>query len=508
MISNQKLEWENAMKDEISIMHERKVWTLTYLPDNVKPVGCRWVYTMKRDDLGNIVRYKARLVAQGFKQIKGDTYEETFSPVVNFSLIRFFFSLLVVGNGWKHIQCDVKCAYLYAPLKETIYMYQPLGFIEKGKENLFCKLNKAIYGLHQSGRVWFFEIDKVLNEIGFIKFEWCNCVYMFESNVILLLYVDDIVLFAKRETQLKRAISLLSERFDVKVLGKTRKLLGVEFEESESFRIHQQAYISEVCDRFKVFNFPISSLPITKGTVYSKLNCPQTDQEIEEMSKIPYRNLLGCLSFISNRTRPDISYAVNIFSQFQNNPGMAHWCGLLKLLGYVAYTKSLKLELACNKAHIITYTDADFATNRDDRTSLGGQLVLLGNSPIAWRTFKEKCVSLSTMEAEFVAMTEATKELLWFDRVLSECVQKNIINAKEKSVLYVDNQATINFVKSPIEHYSTKHIDVKLFFIRDLVYKDTFSVKYVRSQSNLADIFTKPLTRAELEKFRDCIFAK
>lgn len=497
------------MLEELKIIRERKVWTLTYPPNNVKPIGCRWVYTVKRDENGRIVTYKARLVAQGFKQVKGETYDETFSPVVNFSLVRFFFSLLVSSEGWKHVQCDVKCAYLYAPLKETIYMSQPPGYNEKGKENLYCKLNKALYGLHQSGRVWFFEIDKVLTKIGFIKFECCNCVYTFKSNVILLLYVDDMVLFGKKESEINTAFNFLSEHFDIKVLGKTKKLLGVEFEENEGLKIHQRTYIDEVCDRFRVFKFPISSLPISKGVVYSKLNCPQTDQEVKEMSRIPYRNLLGCISFIANRTRPDLSYAVNIFSQFQNNPGMTHWCGLLKLLGYIAYTKDIKLELSCNKNCIITYTDADFATNRDDRTSLGGQLILLDKSPIAWRTFKEKCVSLSTMEAEFVAMTEAAKELLWFDRVLCECINKRLISKrKEQSLLCVDNQATIDFVKSPIENYHTKHIDVKLFFIRDLVYKDVFCVKYVRSKNNLADIFTKPLTRAELVKFRECIKLK
>lgn len=497
------------MLKELQTMHERKVWTLTYLPNNVKPIGCRWVYTIKRDETGKIACYKARLVAQGFKQIKGESYDETFSPVVNFSLIRFFFSLLVSKEGWKHIQCDIKCAYLYAPLTETIYMSQPPGFVKKGKENLYCRLYRALYGLRQSGRVWFFEIDNVLTEIGFIKFEWCNCVYTFKSSIILLLYVDDIVLFGRKESEIYAAIKLLNKHFDIKVLGKTKKLLGIEFEENEGLKIHQQSYIEEVCDRFRSFNFPISSLPISKGVVYSKLNCPQTDQEVKEMSNIPYRNLLGCISFIANRTRPDLSYAVNIFSQFQNNPGMIHWCGLLKLLGYIAYTKNLKLELSCEATRIITYTDADFASNRDDRTSLGGQLLLLDKSPIAWRTFKEKCVSLSTMEAEFVAMTEAAKELLWFDRILDECITKRIINRrKEQSLLYVDNQATIDFVKSPIENYRTKHIDIKLFFIRDLVYKDIFCVKFVRSKNNLADIFTKPLTRAELVKFRECIHLK
>ena len=495
------------MEEEMEIMFKRGVWRLTTLPEKVKPLGCRWVFTLKRNEKGEIVRYKARLVAQGYKQIKGESYDEVFSPVVNFGVIRFFFSILVSYRGWTHMQYDIKCAYLYAPLTDSVYMTQPPGYSVKGKENLVCRLDKALYGLHQSGRMWYFELNKTLISIGFRKLEWCNCVYIFNQEIVLLLYVDDMVLFGKNRYVIHKLINKISKHFDLKTLGRTRKLLGVEFNEEGGLCIHQQSYIDEVCNRFKKYNFPISSLPISKGSVYSKVQCPQTNIEVEEMSQFPYRSLLGFLSFISSRTRPDISYAVNIFSQFQNNPGMIHWDGLLKLLGYIHYTKHLKLSLFCQKIQIITYTDADFAANRDDRTSMGGQLVLLDKSPITWRTFKEKCVSLSTMEAEFVALTEATKELLWFDRILNECINYKIVpNKKVKSLMYVDNVATMDFTKSPIENYRTKHIDVKMFFVRDLIYKNVFDIKYVRSKDNLSDVFTKPLTKNELGKFKQNIF--
>lgn len=496
------------MEEELKTIYNRKVWQLESLPANTTPIGCRWVYTVKRDELGKIAKFKARLVAQGFKQVKGESYEETFSPVVNFSVVRFFFALLVSFNRWFHIQCDVTGAYLYAPLTENIYMSQPPGFEKQGQETKFCKLNKALYGLHQSGRQWFYEIHGVLLQIGFNKFEWCNCAYTFGSNIVLILYVDDFVIFGKYKKEIDNIIEILKTHFDLKILGRTRKLLGVEFvEERNNLLIHQETYIDEVYNKFKDFCIPIHSLPITKGSVFSKLDCPSTDNELNEMSHYPYRSLLGCLSFLSNRTRPDISYAVNILSQFQSNPGIKHWSALVKLLGYVIKTRKIKLNLTCNNPQIITYSDADFAANRDDRTSLGGQLVLLGTATIGWRTFKEKCVSLSTMEAEFVAMTEATKETIWFNRILVECFEKEVIQSHfNKPILYVDNRATIDFVKSPIENYRSKHIDVKLFFVRDLVYKDIFNLKYICSKENLADIFTKPMTKNDLEKFVNLLF--
>ena len=427
------------MGEELKILKERHVWDLVKLPANTEPIGCRWVYTIKQNEKNEIVRYKARLVAQGYKQVRYETYDLTFSPVVNFSLVRFFFSLLVSFLKWTHLQFDVKCAYLYADITENIFMKQPPGFIQSDKPHLVCKLNKALYGLHQSGRVWFMEINKVLTDIGFKKLEWCNCVYTLKSKIVLLLYVDDIVIFGKNKSIIEDSIKNISKFFDLKALGKTRKLLGVEFEEKDGIFIHQKSYIEDVYDRFNEYHIPLTSLPIAKGTVFSKSQCPQTNPEVNEMLQYPYRSLLGCLSFITSRTRPDINYAVNIFSQFQSNPGFIHWSGLLKLLGYVNHTKDLKLKLSCTNLKLITYTDADFAANKDDRTSIGGQIVLLGNSPITWRTFKEKCISLSTMEAEFVALTEAAKELLWFDRIVDECISLKIIsNKKQRSVLYVD----------------------------------------------------------------------
>lgn len=495
------------MKIEIDTMKRRKVWHLVELPTGTKPVGCRWVYTVKRDEDGRIVKFKARLVAQGYKQVKGQSYDETFSPVVNFNVLRFVFTLLVSYSKWYHIQCDVTSAYLYAPLEENIFMTQPPGFSVLDSKRFFCRLDKAIYGLHQSGRMWFYELNKTLLSLGFRKFDNCNCVYVLNANVVLIVYVDDIVIFGNSKQVIEKAINLLKTHFDLKVMGKTIKLLGVEFEDTETgLYIHQQRYIEEVCERFKKYRFPISSLPISKGSVYSKTSCPHSDLEKQEMEQFPYRSLLGCLSFIANRTRPDICYAVNIFSQFQSNPGVVHWQGLLKLLGYLFYTKNLKLNLSCKNAQITAYSDADFAANRDDRTSMGGELILLGESPIAWRTFKQKCVSLSTMESEFVAMTEVTKELIWLDKILGECFDRKIITgSKSNSKLFVDNQAAIEFVKSPIENCRSRHIDVKLFFIRDLVYEGKFELLFICSKKNLADAFTKPLTKFDLKKFIDHI---
>ena len=496
------------MDDEIKIMNNRKVWHLTPPPKNKVIIGNRWVYTVKRDDKGKIARYKARLVAQGFKQIKGDSYDETFSPVVEFSVIRLFFSLLVSKLKWCNIQADVKAAYLYAPLTEDIYMYQPSGYIDNSKKDWVCKLDKALYGLHQSGRLWFYELNSILQDLGFKKFNSCNCAYYRSNNTILLIYVDDIVVFGKTKAIAEQTIKMLSTKFDLKILGETKKLLGVNFEYiQDSVLIHQSEYIDEVFNRFKEFNPPISSLPIANSVKFSKADCPSDNETKVKNSKYPYRNVLGCLSFIASRTRPDISYAVNIFSHFQENPGYTHWYGLIRLLGYTYYTKNLKLNLFCDNIQLIIYSDADFAANRDDRISISGQISFLGSSPISWRTIKQKAVTLSTMESEFVSMCDAVREIVWFDNIIKDCLNVNILQYQTPlPILFADNQPAIEFTKSPIENRRSRHIDVRLLFIREWLLDGKFKLKYISSKLNLADSFTKPVTKLDLKRFISQIY--
>lgn len=502
--SPETAEWERAMSQEIGVMHDREVWELVDPPENVKILGSRWVYALKMNDKGEIMRYKARLVAQGFDQIKGESYDEVFSPVVNFCIIRLFFTIFVCLLKWHHVQLDINNAYLYAGLDSEIYMYQPDGFIEESPSKV-CKLKKAIYGLHQSSREWFKEINDKLLEKNFIKLDWCNCAYTLNDNLVLLLYVDDIILFGKSKQDIEKGVELLQKHFDLKVLGKTKKLLGIEFEEKEGkLFIHQKSYINKICEKYNKFKYPLRSLPISKGQVLSKLDCPSTQCEFKEMTKIPYRSLIGSLAFIASKTRPDICYATNILSQFQANPGMKHWEALLKLLGYLKSTINYKLELSRIKnLNLKCFSDSDFAANRDDRVSMGGYILFLDKSPISWKTFKHKCVSLSTMEAEFVSLTEAAKELIWVKNVLQN---KTLNLGLSTCVMLCDNTAAISFSNSAFENSRTKHIHIKYHFIRNLVNEKMFKLEYVRSLFNLADVFTKPFVKDQLEKFCGEIF--
>lgn len=232
-----------------------------------------------------------------------------------------------------------------------------------------------------------------------------------------LLYVDDIVIFGKTQKHFDEDLTRLKSQFDIfsltqfiKKFCRTIKFLGVEIEDTPSgVVIHLMNCIDEVCSRlgkFKILIHPYSSLPVSKGVMFSRSNCPVSCHNIEQMSHFPYCSVLACPSFVVSRTRPDLCYAVNVLSQFQSNPDMFHWDGLLRLLGYVRLTMHYKLNLSCWSSDLIVYIDDYFADNRDDRTLICGQIVTLDEDPVDWRTFKEKSVNLSTMESEFVTMAE------------------------------------------------------------------------------------------------------
>ncbi|GFX35032.1 retrovirus-related Pol polyprotein from transposon TNT 1-94 [Trichonephila clavipes] len=158
-----------------------------------------------------------------------------------------------------------------------------------------------------------------------------------------------------------------------------------------------------------------------------------------------------------------------------------------------------KLELSKVKSlKLRCYSDSDFATNRDDRVSMGGFITFIDETPISWRTFKQKSVSLSTMEAEYASLTETAKEFIWLKNVIDN---KSLNLELSENVMFCDNQAAISFSKSPVENYRTKHIDVRYHFLRNLIYDKVFQIKYIGTKNNLADIFTKPMVKEKVLEF-------
>jgi hypothetical protein len=190
-------EWEVAIRAELAMLREKETWELVDLPEGAIPLKNKWVFVLKRDKEGTIIRYKARLVVKGCGQRLGFDYLETHSPVVRMESIR---AVLAIATAKKLLiqQMDVKGAYLNGTLKETIYMRQPDGF-EDGTKRV-CHLKKTLYGLKQSGREWNAEFDTKIRAKGYKRSRADPCIYTRSDNektAIVTVWVDDLLLFAE-----------------------------------------------------------------------------------------------------------------------------------------------------------------------------------------------------------------------------------------------------------------------------------------------------------------------
>jgi hypothetical protein len=230
MRSAYSFKWLDAMEDEMRSMSVNKVWDLEEIPKGAKTVGCKWVYKTKCDSNGNIERFKARLIAKGFTQREDIDYTKTFSSVSCNDSLRIIMAL-VMHYDLKLHQMDVKTTFLNGDLLENVYMAQPKGFAVKGKEHMGCHLRKFIYGLKQASRQWYLKFNETIRSFAFKENEEDNCIYAKFRNgklIFLIFYVDDILLASSDVSLLLETKRFLSSNFDMKDLGETSFILGIE----------------------------------------------------------------------------------------------------------------------------------------------------------------------------------------------------------------------------------------------------------------------------------------
>lgn len=213
--------------------------------------------------------------------------------------------------------------------------------------------------------------------------------------------------------------------------------------------------------------------------------------------------------FLASTTRPDIAFAVNVVSRFQINPGQIHWNAVKRIFRYLKGTAAYGIEYSPVTNHgcdLIGFSDADFANDVDTRKSTSGYVFKLSNGPVTWCSQKQSAVSTSTTEAEYIAASTAVKEILWLRQLLQDIDESEI--CEEGVKLFIDNQSAIKLIKNPVFHKRTKHIDVRYHFIREKYDDKSVIIEYVKSEEQLADIFTKALPRAKFEKLRELLNIK
>jgi transposase InsO family protein len=482
--------WRKAMEEEMHALELNHTWDLIPKPAGTSIVGCRWVFTVKQNPDGTVDRLKARLVAKGFTQTYGLDYTETFSPVAKLNSILIIISL-AANLDWPLHQLDVKNAFLHGDLTETIYMTQPPGFESKGE--CVCHLKKSIYGLKQSPRAWFDKFSKAVVSHGMTRSQADHSVFFKKKRtgiVILVVYVDDIVITGSDKEGIQILINHLSSSFLTKDLGKLRYFLGIEVARSKAgISLSQRKYTLDILQDTGY----LGSKPVSTPMEPNLKLMPDEGDFVDDPDT--YRRLVGKLIYLTI-TRPDISYAVSIVSQFMTNPRVPHMNAVIRILKYLKNAPGRGLFYrSSGHLRIEGYTDADWAGSPSDRKSTTGYCTFIGGNLVTWRSKKQSVVARSSAEAEYRAMAHTTCELTWLRTVLQEFG----LLTQGPTPLYCDNQAAIHIASNPVFHERTKHIEVDCHFVRSKVESKDIITPFVPSGSQLADIFTKALPKNAID---------
>ncbi|KAG8474963.1 hypothetical protein CXB51_031688 [Gossypium anomalum] len=383
-------------------------------------------------------------------------------------------------------------------------MQQPEGFIVSEKEDYVCLLRKSLYGLKQSPRQWYKRFDSFMTSHDFKRSSLESCVYFKKSSdgsfVYLLLYFHDLLIAAKDKGEIRKVKAQLSEEFEMKDLGPTKKILGMEIlrdRKTSKLYISQKGYIEKVLCRFNMQSAKPVSTPLAAHFRLSSALSPQSDDKIKYMSHVPYFSVVGSLMYAMVYSLPDLSYAVSAVSRYMANPGKEHWKAIQWILRYLRGTTDVYIQFARTKDGVIGYVDADFVGDLDRRRSLTGYVFTIRGCAISWKATLQTIVALSTTEAEYMAITEACKEAIWLKVLFSELNEDLQIN-----IVFCDSQSAIFLTKDQMFHERTKHIDVWYYFVYDIIACGDIVVSKISTHENPADMMTNSLP---ITKFEHCL---
>ncbi|GJU48324.1 retrovirus-related pol polyprotein from transposon TNT 1-94 [Tanacetum coccineum] len=400
--------WIEAMQEELNEFERLEVWELVPRPDKVMVITLKWIYKVKLDELGGILKNKARLVARGYRQVEGIDFEESFSPVARLESIRIFLAFAAHMNMVVY-QMDVKTAFLNGNLREEVYVSQPDGFVDQDNPNHVYKLKKALYGLKQAPRAWYDMLSSFLISQDFSKVQWiplCSSVeiarnyfwYKSMSMILSLLH-----LHLNFISQSPRGIFINQSKYALESLKK---------------------YDFESCD-------PVDTPMVEK----SKLD---EDKEGKDVDPSHYRRMIGTLLYLT-ASRPDLQFAICMCDRYQARPTEKHLHAVKRIFRYLRGTVNRGLWYLKDSSITLTaFADADHAGCQDTRHNTSGSMQFLRHRLVSWSSKRQKSVAVSSTEAEYIALSSCCAQFLldeitthrlrpWIQQNSNEHVEKGMI---------------------------------------------------------------------------------
>jgi hypothetical protein len=406
-----------------------------------------------------VTRNKARLVAKGYSQVEGLDFGETYAPVARLESIRILHAYATY-HGFKLYQMDVKSAFVNGPIKEEVYVEQPLDFEDNEYPNHLYKLPKALYGLKQASRAWYECLRYFLITNGFKVGKAGPTLFtkmIAKDLFVCQIYVDDIIFGSTNKSTCEEFSRIMIQKFEMSMMGGLKYFLGFQVKQlQEGTFISKTKYIQDILTKFGMKDAkPIKTPMGTNGHLDLDTGGKPVDQKV-------YRSMIGSLLYLC-ASRPDIMLSVCMCARFQADPKEVHLRAVKRIMRYFVYTPKFGLWYPKGSTFdLIGYLDADWAGCKIDRKSTSGTCQFLGRSVVSWASKKQNSVALSTAEAEYIVAGHCCTQLLWMRQTLRDYGYK-----LSKVPLLCDNKSAIRMADNPVKHSRTKHIAIRYHFLRD-----------------------------------------
>jgi len=497
---------------EIQNLEDHHVMEWIDIPPGTRLLRSKFTYKRKRNSAGKIEKHKARLVACGYGQIYGVQYTDTFAPVATPQSFRIMMTCALMHklNVW---QMDVTGAFINSDLKERIIMAPPSGFkVDPKNEGKAILLKKSLYGLKQSAYEWHALLSRVLqDDLGYTPVDGSGCFFKIwngdDEISLLSVHVDDVAHAFSQDWLNKRLISKLESLWGCSNVSPLHFHLGmhIDYRPGVHCRISQRAYFEKVLKRFNYERMSAKSTPLDPAVKLSAEDCPKIPNE--EDKKL-YASILGSVLYGAVSTRPDLSNAMTVLGRYMANPGPSHMTAIRRVLRYIVGTLDYGLEYRNERwtpsgldysiaaSELINFTDSDWAGDKDKSLSTTGTVTYLAGGPISWRAQLHKGQDLSSAEAEYKALGNGAKDVMYCRNVLKEL---DFYPVLQETKMLCDNNAAIAIASGPGINSRTKHIALRYHFVRQLVSSKEVKPTKVGTKDNVADLLTKA---TDVETFR------
>ena len=486
--------WREAIGQELRTLIRFGTWEYVRRPIGRPVVTCKWVFSVKYGADGRVERFKARLVARGFSQREGLDYEDTFAPVIRLESLRVLFAL-AASYGLKAHVLDATNAFVGSELDKEIVMEPPPGLTEQTIDYMptgqVCKLLRSLYGLRQSANLWNKKVSDFVTQIGFKPSTADPGVFINSRGVLIALYVDDILVFAKDLKDIDYTKTKLKRFHDMKDGGLVNKILGIRVTWlPNGIKLDQEAYARQTLAEFGMLQAKGRLTPFAPST---DLN--QDSPYLNKAGHSEYRAIIGRLTYLTGATRLDFCWPVNHLSQHLSKPTKLHFESLKRVLRYLAFTILYAiLYRAKGSGRLVGYVDASYGNSAKAKSTSGYVFVLAGG-PVSWSSRRQPVTAMSSSEAEYIAAADGAKQCVWLRHLMHSVGKSN----KIATPFYMDNQAAIRLTNNPVMHSKSKHILLRYHAIREFVEHREIQPLYIPTQRMIADGLTKAPSKDMLE---------